>query len=74
MLHRHYNVLTEYVFFILPFVNLDNIKYSLTVSKCILKDLLTSIRIVPALDPVPAKCTISSLIKDLLILIGIENA
>jgi hypothetical protein len=39
-------------------------------------DLLINLKkqVVPALDPVPAKCTISSLIKDLLTLIGIENA
>ena len=34
-------------------------------------DLLTLISIVPALDPVPAKCIISGLIKDLLTLISI---
>ena len=37
-------------------------------------DLLTLISIVPALDPVPAKCIISSLIKDLLTSISIANA
>ena len=31
-------------------------------------DLLTVISIVPALDPLPTKCIISSLIKDLLTL------
>ena len=45
--------------------------YTLTVDKCILKDLLTLISIVLALDPVPAKCIINCLIKVLLTLIYI---
>ena len=38
-----------------------------------LKDSLNFISIVPALDPVPAKCIISGLLKDLLTLITIIN-